>query len=124
MKHGLLARGWTSGTRTETPLYAFSRAIDRESLAGLGNSLRPPPLVLLLLLLLPLLLLLLLLRTAISQDFPRAGRACQDVKDSSESSSQRLEAQLTAALKVGPAPGRPRPTKENKETNPMNVLKN
>ena len=24
----------------ETPLYAFSRAIDRESLAGLGNSLK------------------------------------------------------------------------------------
>ena len=29
-----------SVARTETPLYAFSRAIDRESLAGLGNSLK------------------------------------------------------------------------------------
>ena len=29
------ARGGMSDARTETPLYAFSRAIDRESLAGL-----------------------------------------------------------------------------------------
>ena len=29
------ARQATSAARTETPLYAFSRAIDRESLAGL-----------------------------------------------------------------------------------------
>ena len=35
------ARQGTSVARTETPLYAFSRAIDRESLAGLGNSLKP-----------------------------------------------------------------------------------
>ena len=32
-------RGCTPGMRTNTPLYAFSRVIDRESLAGLGNSL-------------------------------------------------------------------------------------
>ena len=30
----------TPGVRTATPLTAFSRAIDRESLAGLGNSLK------------------------------------------------------------------------------------
>ena len=40
VKHGMLPREWTSVARTETPLYAFSRAIDRESLAGLGNSLK------------------------------------------------------------------------------------
>ena len=34
------ARQATSGLRTTTPLYAFSRAQDRESLAGLGNSLK------------------------------------------------------------------------------------
>ena len=34
------ARECTSVARTETPLYAFSRAIDRESLAGLCNSLK------------------------------------------------------------------------------------
>ena len=37
------ARGGRQGApaaRTTTPLYAFSRAIDRESLAGLGNSLK------------------------------------------------------------------------------------
>ena len=34
------ARGGARVARTETPLYAFSRAIDRESLAGLGNSLK------------------------------------------------------------------------------------
>ena len=34
------ARQSPSTSRTETPLYAFSRAIDRESLAGLGNSLK------------------------------------------------------------------------------------
>ena len=34
------ARQGASDARTETPLYAFSRAIDRESLAGLGNSLK------------------------------------------------------------------------------------
>ena len=34
------ARGGTSVARTTTPLYAFSRAIDRESLAGLCNSLK------------------------------------------------------------------------------------
>jgi len=34
------ARQGTWVARTETPLYAFSRAIDRESLAGLGNSLK------------------------------------------------------------------------------------
>ena len=39
-KHGTLRRQATSVARTETPLYAFSRAIDRESLAGLGNSLK------------------------------------------------------------------------------------
>ena len=33
-------RQGTSTSRTETPLYAFSRAIDRESLAGLCNSLK------------------------------------------------------------------------------------
>ena len=33
-------RQGASVMRTETPLYAFSRAIDRESLAGLGNSLK------------------------------------------------------------------------------------
>ena len=31
-------RACTPDARTTTPLYAFSRAIDRESLAGLGNS--------------------------------------------------------------------------------------
>ena len=35
VKHAMLARACTSVARTETPLYAFSRAIDRESLAGL-----------------------------------------------------------------------------------------
>ena len=30
----------TSDSRTETPLCAFSQAIDRESLAGLGNYLK------------------------------------------------------------------------------------
>ena len=34
------ARGGTPAARTTTPLYAFSRAIDRESHAGLGNSLK------------------------------------------------------------------------------------
>ena len=34
------ARGGAPAARTTTPLYAFSRAIDRESLAGLGNSLK------------------------------------------------------------------------------------
>ena len=34
------ARQCTFSARTETPLYAFSRAIDRESLAGLNNSLK------------------------------------------------------------------------------------
>ena len=34
------AREGTRCTRTKTPLYAFSRAIDRESLAGLCNSLK------------------------------------------------------------------------------------
>ena len=33
-------RACTSTSHTETPLYAFSRAIDRESLAGVGNSLK------------------------------------------------------------------------------------
>ena len=33
-------RQYPSVARTETPLYAFSRAIDRESLAGLCNSLK------------------------------------------------------------------------------------
>ena len=40
VKHGALPRECTPVARTETPLYAFSRAIDRESLAGLGNSLK------------------------------------------------------------------------------------
>ena len=40
VKHGALPRECTLCSRTETPLYAFSRAIDRESLAGLGNSLK------------------------------------------------------------------------------------
>ena len=34
------ARQSPRAARTTTPLYAFSRAIDRESLAGLGNSLK------------------------------------------------------------------------------------
>ena len=34
------SRGGARDARTTTPLYAFSRAIDRESLAGLGNSLK------------------------------------------------------------------------------------
>ena len=33
-------RGGARGTRPATPLTAFSRAIDRESLAGLNNSLK------------------------------------------------------------------------------------
>ena len=33
----------TSGARTTTPLTAFSRAIDRESLAGLGYSFKLAP---------------------------------------------------------------------------------
>ena len=36
----MIARQGAWILRTETPLYAFSRAIDRESLAGLGNSLK------------------------------------------------------------------------------------
>ena len=40
MKHGGLARGGVRVTRATTPLYAFSRAHNRESLAGLCNSLK------------------------------------------------------------------------------------
>ena len=43
MKHASLARGGAPDPRTTTPLYAFARAIDRESLAGLGNSLKQFP---------------------------------------------------------------------------------
>ena len=62
------ARQGTSVARTTTPLTAFSRAIDRESLAGLCNSLKLLLIIillprLLLLLLLPLLLLRLLLKS-------------------------------------------------------------
>ena len=41
-RHPLRAggRGGARFPRTKTLLYAFSRAIDRESLAGLGNSLK------------------------------------------------------------------------------------
>ena len=44
VKHGMIYRQVSvrlaSVARTATPLSAFSRAIDRESLAGLGNSLK------------------------------------------------------------------------------------